>query len=499
MNDFHHAIQAEDHAGDISVREFLMPLFRRKRIVIAVFLGILTAILLFAALTGPTYSSRMAILVNRERLDPLVSTEATTQMITTSTPVTEEEVNSEVALLNSQDVLEKVVLANGLWISKGFSLADLLRPHQSREDRIARAVKALARKLKIEVTTKTNLIEITYKSDDPQRSYAVLKSLGDFYTAKHVAVHRPAGSYEFFAHETERYHRQLEDAEARLRKFGLDNGVAAPEEQRTNLALQIADSVGTLHAAEQAAAADRERIRNDREQMQTTPSRSITLQATAANDKLIDDLNASLLAEENKRAQLAVKFDPQYPLVREADEEIAQTRAAVAKAEEKRYVAETTDRDPTYELLREDIAKSQADLAAQAASLEANRNSIRSMQQQMVLLDQQALSLEDLTREAKADESNYLLYLSKREQERTTDALDTTRIANVAIAVPPTIPVLPVYSWAVLFAFALGAATLLAIVSGFAFDYLDSSFQTPAQVAESLGVPVVISISRKTA
>jgi uncharacterized protein involved in exopolysaccharide biosynthesis len=205
MNEFHQAIQAEDHAGDLSVRECLMPLFRRKKTVIAVFLGVLTAILLFAALTGPTYSSHMAILVNRERLDPLVSTEATTQMITTSTPVTEEEVNSEVELLNSQDVLEKVVLANGLWVSKGFSLGDLLRPHASREDRIARAVKTLAKKLKIEVTTKTNLIEITYKSDDPQRSYAVLKSLGDFYTAKHVSVHRPAGSYEFFARETERY------------------------------------------------------------------------------------------------------------------------------------------------------------------------------------------------------------------------------------------------------------------------------------------------------
>ena len=39
--------------------------------------------------------------------------------------------------------------------------------------------------------------------------------------------------------------------------------------------------------------------------------------------------------------------------------------------------------------------------------------------------------------------ANYLLYLSKREQERTSDALDEKRISNVAIAVPPVLPILP--------------------------------------------------------
>ena len=63
----------------------------------------------------------------------------------------------------------------------------------------------------------------------------------------------------------------------------------------------------------------------------------------------------------------------------------------------------------------------------------------------MVKLGSQSLQQADLQREAKANEQNYLLYLSKREQERTSDALDRTRIENVAIAVPPAIPVLPVH------------------------------------------------------
>src|ERR1700733_1923785 len=134
--------------ADLSVRDFLAPLFRRKRLLIVAFLSVLGAILLLALLLGPAYASHMEILVNRERHDPLVSTEATTQLVAPDNPVTPEEINSAVELLGSFHVLEKVVLANGLENPRGFSLIDALRPRQTKEDRIARAVKGLAKKLK---------------------------------------------------------------------------------------------------------------------------------------------------------------------------------------------------------------------------------------------------------------------------------------------------------------------------------------------------------------
>ena len=132
-----------------------------------------------------------------------------------------------------------------------------------------------------------------------------------------------------------------------------------------------------------------------------------------------------------------MKYDPSYPLVQEADEEIAETQAAIKEAEKTKYMNQTTDRDPTYELLREDIAKTSADLASQKATASAVAQSIDSMNLKMVDLDQKAVKQSDLLREAKANEANYLLYLSKREQEKTSDALDQKRIANVAIVFPP--------------------------------------------------------------
>jgi succinoglycan biosynthesis transport protein ExoP len=490
-------ISVANSVGDLSVRDFVVPLFRRKRLLMVTFFSVLGVAILLALLLGPAYSSRMEILVNRERLDPLVSTEATTQIMTADNPVTPEEINSEVELLSSRDVLEQVVLANGLDKKPtGFSLVEVLMPWQTPEDRIARAVKHLAKQLQIDNVKNSNLIEITYKSPDPQRSYGVLKSLGDLYVAKHVAVHRPAGSLEFFAAETQKYHGELQDAESKLRTFGLQNAVAAPDQQRIDLSTKAADSVGLLHLAEQSVAADEARIKDDRQQMNATPQRLTTLQASAANEKQIGDSHTALLVAQNKRTQLVSKYNDDYPLVREVDQEIAEDQAAVTQAEQKRYVTETTDHDPTYELLREDMAKTEADLFAQRATLAATKHSVRSIRAEMVNLDQLSLSQQDLQREAKAAETNYLLYLAKREQERTSNALDVTRIANVAIAVPPAIPVLPVFSWPMIGLFGLCSAMVLGIGAAYTVDYMDSSFHTPAQVIEIMGIPVLAALPK---
>jgi uncharacterized protein involved in exopolysaccharide biosynthesis len=500
MNEGNLSIIRAESSFDLTLRDMVTPLFRRKRILVVTFLSWLGAVLLLGTLLGPTYTSRMSILVDRERLEPLVSSESTAQMPISNTPVTEEEINSEVELLSSRDVLEKVVIANGLdRPAGGFNLGSLLHPHQTREDRIARAVKTLAKKIKVTAVTRTNMIDVRYSSSDPQLSYGVLKSLGEFYTQKHVAVHRPAGSYEFFVGETQKYHHALEQDEAKLRDFSRHNQLAAPDAQEADLAQQVTMSIGTMHSAEQSIAADEERLRDDRQQMSKTPHRLSTVQVSAVADKLLDQLNETLLGLETRRTALLTRYDPSYPLVVDIDQQIAQTNSSLAEAQRARYATESTDVDPTFEALREDHSKTQADRAAQVAALAATKRSIKNMQAQLVDLDRQSIARQDLVREVKADEQSYLTYLAKREQERTSDALDTTRIANVAIAVPPVVPVLPVYGWPMVVFAAIFLATIAGIGSTYAAEYFDPSFRNPAQLTQVLGIPLVVVFPKRIA
>jgi succinoglycan biosynthesis transport protein ExoP len=485
--------------GELTLRDVLVPLFRHRRLIALSFCGIFLGGILAAVLLSNRYEANMEILVDRERVDPAVTTEQTSnQPAQTASPVTEEEINSEVQLLQASDLLRQVVLSNGLQEREHKSLTALLLPKRDEETYISKAVERLGKQLKIEPVTKANLIKVSYQCLDPRLCYGVLNVLGSGYLEKHVTVHRPKGVFDFFAKEANQYGQALADSEARLVRFGENEGIVAPDIERSAMAQQVVTSVGALHQAKQVIAADEQRIHDEEAQLKATPARSSAQEASNSDETLLQQLEASLLTAQIKRTQLVLKYDPSYPLVQEADQEIAQTKAAIEKAQRTQYVNRVTDRDPTYELLRQDVAKTQADLAAQRATAATVALSIQSMQREMVDLDQKAMKQADLLRDAKADEANYLLYLSKREQERTSDALDERRIGNVVIAVPPAMPRLPIHNPLLIVLGGLTLATFVSGASAFVAEYLDTSFRVPGEVVETLRIPVLASLPRQS-
>jgi uncharacterized protein involved in exopolysaccharide biosynthesis len=80
------------------------------------------------------------------------------------------------------------------------------------------------------------------------------------------------------------------------------------------------------------------------------------------------------------------------------------------------------------------------------------------------------------------------MYLNKRDQELTSDALDQRKIGNVAISVPPIVPVLPAYSLGMILALGVFLSGFTAIVAIVTAEYLDPSFRTPADVIDSLNI-----------
>jgi polysaccharide biosynthesis protein PslE len=498
MNEFSRQNGQASEFGDITLRDLVAPLFRQKRALIGSFVAFAILVSLAAYLMSSTYKCKMEILVNRERVDPSVSAQTTTQAPASQLPLTEEEINSEAEILVSPDLLKQVVLANNLQDRERKSiLAWMLNP-KDEDWFISRAVKHLEQGLNIEVVKKTNMIGVTYKSTDSKLAYGVMDKLSNLYLEKHLTVHRPTGSFEFFSKETERYKTALAKSEGELSEFGSTEGIVVPDVQRTNLAQVAMNTLASYHNAQHAIAAASERITTDEKQMKATPARSTTQQVSTSADILLQQLQTSLLAAQVKRTQLAMKYDANYPLVKEADKEISQTETAIADAKKVQYVNETTDRDPTFEFLREDVARAKTELASQKATAAALKQSLDSVQAEMVKVDKQALRQQDLLREVKADEANYLLYLSKREQERTSDALDQKRIGNVSIAVPPVLPILPAYNPFLILAVGLFVAVFMSIGLVFFRDYLDSSFRTPAEVLETLRVPVLASVPKQS-
>lgn len=487
------AQRSEDRLTSWTARDLLAIVFRQRRLLMGSFVAILVGVVLSGVLF-PKYEAQMKVLVRRERVDPVVTAQQNAPPQFGREEITEADLNSEVELLRSQDLLKRVVLATGLQSNEGgFPFPGVT---VGEEVRIAKAVRRLARKLTVEPVRKTNLISVSYQSSDPGLAARVLNSLAGFYLEKHLAVHRPGGEFKFFDQQTEQYRNGLARAETRLSDFTRERGVVSAQLER-DIALQKLNEFDASLQQTQAAIAETEhRIRSLEAQAAAIPARITTQVRTADNPQLLQQMKSTLLQLELKRTELLSKFEPGYRLVQEVEQQIAKTRTAIADEEKAPVREETTDQDPTYQWVKSELAKARTELSGLRARAAATRVILTRYRENTRALQQHSLDQQDLLRAAKTEEDNYLLYLRKEEEARISDALDQRGILNVALAEQPTVPALPARSpWlsgllAVLLA---GTASVgLAVAS----DFFDPSFRTPEEVTVTLGSPVLASIPK---
>lgn len=143
----------------MTLRDAVMPVFRQRRLASALFLGIFLGAILGMLLMPKKYEAEMKILVNRERVDAVVTPDPDNANGPGVVPaVSEEDLNSEVELVKSRDLLERVVLANGLaeehksaWRQWTGRLGNVLRGTPATpEMRLARAVQDLQDRLVVD-------------------------------------------------------------------------------------------------------------------------------------------------------------------------------------------------------------------------------------------------------------------------------------------------------------------------------------------------------------
>ena len=456
-------------------------------------MGTVLAVILMPA----DYQGSTKFLIERARMDPVVSSGHEAGAV--KSEVTEEELNSEVELLKSDDVMRQVVVAAGLNQHKsmlGFMdpLLSRLGLKHSEDQKIAEAAARLGKNLQIQLVKKSTLITVTYSSSDPKLVAKVLQALDEAYLQKNLAVHHPPGEFQFFEQEAETYQKSLTDAEAQLTAFSRQQGGVSPQLARDITLQKLSDFAANLQQTYADIASTEQRIDDLQKQAGTTPQRLTTQSSSSDDAAVLQGMKNTLISLELKRTGLLTKYQPTYPLVQEVDKEISDTKASIATEESKPLRAETTDRNPTYAWISEELAKAKADQAALRAKAASIQAIVARYQATAHDLEEKGILQQDLLRKVKTDEDNYLLYEHKREEARTTDALDRKRILNVAIAEQPIVPSIQTNTrWLVLLA---GLLLALAAPIGLAFvlEYTNSSFRTPSEVFAELNIPVLAAV-----
>jgi uncharacterized protein involved in exopolysaccharide biosynthesis len=466
----------------ISLADVAAILLRRRRLILT------TVVLVFAGVAGATfmmpkrYETRMKVLVKNARADMIVSPDST-ETTGYHGEVSENDINSEIELLTSNNLLRQVVMKCGLD-----------RRQHATDSAIAaeKAVKRLQSDLKVSPVRKADIIQVEYEDTDPKRAAAVLSTLADLYLEQHLKVHGTPGTYEFFKSQTGRYENELKDAESKLAAFRDRENIAMPAEQKDVALQKSAEFESALRQTEAAISECRQKIDGLRGELSESQPRVVTQARTSTNQYSVERLHTMLAELQNRRTQLLAKFRPDDRLVQEADQEIADTQAALEKASKLTGLEQTTDVNPVHQTLEIDLAKAQAELSGLQSRRDELARQTGVYQARLKQLANAAEPLDDLVRQKKEAEDNYLLYAKKTEEARIAESLDQQKIANVAIAENPVEPHVPSKP-NVKLNLALGGLLALFMGLGLALaaEYLRDTVEQPGELEELTGLPVL--------
>ena len=464
-----------------TLRELAAILFRQSRCVLAAFVVVFAATLLYGVFS-PRYEAHFKVLLRHGRSDPVVSSQPARPDFTRPA-VSEEELNSEVELPRDESLLRQVVVQAGL-VSPGDVVA-------VRSAAVERAVRKLARALTVEPLRKSNLIQVRYQGSEAQEAANVLATLSTFYLRKHVELQRPSGEVQFFEKQTAAFENKLAQSEAELVRFARDRDVASPALERDIALQKLGEAEATYRQLDQEHVESERRASSLQAQLKSFPSRSVTLKRWADNAQLLEKLKTHLLDLQLKRTDLLTKYEPSYRLVQEVDREIEETRQSIGAEALTPVRDETTDKDPNYEWARMELEKTQVQVESVRARQARASIQIATLRQSAEQMQSDAVAQQHLIRSAKADEDNFLLYQQKLEEARIGDALDERRILNVAVVEPPVAPALPVHSMLLWFALSIGLAVPASLSAGFLAEYFDPTIRTAIEASDFLGAPTL--------
>jgi len=485
----------------ISLRDLASILFRHKLLICTTFLTVLVGTAVLTLLMPNEYESRMKILVKNTRSDVPITPERTTGTAGTyfENEVSENQINSEIELLTSDDLLNQVVTESSLYgqTSSLMTRLGLRDAPRTQAAQVETARTQLAKDLVITPVKKANIIEVKYTSPSPELAAAVLQKVQSLYLEKHVKLHRPPGTHDFFKTQADQAEGALRESEKQLSAFQQSMNVVSLTQQKEQTVQKLTEARSKSLETQTALREVNDRIAKIQQQLESVQPRIVTQSRALPNQFSTERLNTMMVELQNKRTQLLTKFRADDRLVKEVDQQIKTTRTAMEKASRETATEQSTDLNPLRQTLETEQARARIDQAGALGRLEMVARQVGEYEGQLSRLEGITAEYENLNRKVKENSENYQLYKKKEEEARITDELDQNKITNVSVAeapIRPQLPVRPNRPMNLLLGLFLGV--LLSLGGVVVAEFLRDTVLTPYELEAMTGKPVLVSIPK---
>jgi len=502
----------------VSMRDILIVLFRHKKKIVSVFaLGaVLTVLAVFTAADIYRSQARLLIRLGRENLavDPSVSGPTVSAFRDR-----ESEVNSELTILLSRNLIEQVVdeLGEETLISSGGKADGAARPVKAafqcakgmvKSVLVAsgvitavspreKAVNTIAEQLSAFVEKRTSVITATLDSESPELSQRTLDTLIRLYLEHHIKVYAAQASPEFFEGQAEQFRNSVQQSERLLAAFRAENGIANMDQQKQVLLTQISDLERQLTDATSQAKSIDARINALNSAVKENPTTRELSRTTGRTNYAADGLKAKLTELHLQEIDLAARYTETHRPLVELREQIRQLEGALAQ-EQPTHTEVTTGVDLNAQQLHLTLEMQQAELEAQRSRKKALEKELAAQQERLTVLVSREAELAMLERDVQVAEGEYTQYRDNLQRAKVSAALDTDNVSNVSVVQAATWPQAPIGPNRPLsLVLGLVIAAVGSILLAFVVEYFSDTIHSKDDVETHLGVPVLAAVSEK--
>jgi uncharacterized protein involved in exopolysaccharide biosynthesis len=460
-------------------------LWREKWLMMAVF-SLLSLLGLSFAMTLEkeyTATARLSILLGDEYIfTPRVGAAAEG-----SAPKQEQIVQSEVEILTSAQVAERVIRSLG--INRLFAANDIqiTQGPDTPERRIAFGVANFQKKFGASATPNTTVVRLAYSSRDPEVAALALNKLIDEYLTYRREVLFEDRT-ESLTQQRSEFEVQLQGVQQEITGFMARNDVADFESERTSLQGLLASTRSELLSVQARQREAQGRYASTDASYQREP--------TEVRQSFESDNSRRRIELVTQLADLQTRYTDDSQPVQDAQRRIEALDQVLNSPAGQAAGNLKTGPNPVRDTLAGERARNAADvealvqreavLSAQAAQLQARA----------VTLSQSRPEYEDLLRRKAVLEEQVKQFSTREASARAQNELNRTSNDNIRVIERANVPTRGTSLKRFAALGALAFAGLTALMAGLVRAFSRSSFPTPASVGRTLGLPVLATVAR---
>jgi uncharacterized protein involved in exopolysaccharide biosynthesis len=412
---------------DLTTREFLSILFKEKRKLIGLFLGLFVLVVGFSYVMTPYYEATSRLLVKSGR-EFQVRSDPNQPVAAVPTSTKQEIVNSEIQILSSRDLVTAVLNRIG---------ADKLYPGStpSSAPPSDAAVRDFVGDFKATPVEQTDVIDVSYRNPNHDLAVQALSALIELYEQKHAEMFSDP-RYKFLEQQTKQYQDQLDVVVKKEGDIRSQKSLFDIDAQRARLLDDRASLSSILEQLRSQAVDAHHRIDFLTSRLKATPP-LITAGETTAD--AVEQAKARLLDLQVKEQQLRERYVGDVKPLQDIQLEIGRLRDFVSRSDPINR-KQWSQRNGAYDDMELALNRALTDAAPLDQQIALREEQVRTIDARLRDLQEGATTIANLDRERQVLEELVHSYRTRYEEARMNEDLDRERIVSVSIIQQPDAP-----------------------------------------------------------